>query len=100
MATLAARSRAAGYLALLTVLVGPELLAPSLERFISPRWLDVCSIPGALFAVRTSLAPVGVDPLMLGRGLAALLAAIILALLVVRADLAASHASPTRRSPT
>jgi len=101
MATLAARGRGGGYLALLAVLVAPELLAPAFDRLIAHRWLDVCSIPGALLALRTSLAPVGVDPFMLGRSLSALLAITLAALLVVRAELARSRRTPRAgRSPS
>jgi hypothetical protein len=92
MAALGARSRGGGYLVLLAVLVLPELVAPRLDRFVSQEWLHVCSIPGALLAVRTALAPVGIDAFMLMRGLLALAVIVALALLVVRAELARSHA--------
>jgi hypothetical protein len=88
MATLAGRSRGAGYLALLVVLVVPELVAPSLGRWMAPHWADLCSIPGALLALRTSVAPVGVDVFLLGRSSAVILAIIAVALLFVRLELA------------
>jgi hypothetical protein len=91
MATLGARSRGGGYLALLAVLVVPELLEPSLARYIPPSWLEVCSVPGALLALRTALAPVGVDAVMLSHALVALLIIIAVALVVVRGQLAREH---------
>ncbi len=94
MATLGARSRGGGYLALLAVLVLPDLAGPFLEPFVSARWLEVCSIPGALFALRTSLAPVGIDWLLLGRAVMALLVVIIAALALVRAEILRGHGLP------
>jgi hypothetical protein len=98
MATLAGRSRGGGYLALLFVLVVPELVAPSLGRWMAPRWADVCSIPGALLALRTSVAPVGVDVFLLGRSVAVLLAIIVVSLLVVRLELARAPESLSERA--
>jgi hypothetical protein len=88
MATLGARSRGLGYLALLSVLVMPELLHASLTRLVGASWASVCSIPGALLALRAALAPTGVDAAMLARSLVAIVAIVALALLVVRAELA------------
>ncbi len=94
MATLAARSRRGGYVALLMVLLAPELLAPSLDRFVPHGWLEVCSIPGALLAVRASLAPAGADPVMLAHGAVALAAICVGALVVVRVELARRYRLP------
>jgi len=91
MATLGGRSRGGGYLALLSVLVVPELVAPALDRYVAHRWVEVCSIPGALAALRTSIAPVGVDPSMLGRALTALVVIMVTSLLIIRAELARAH---------
>jgi hypothetical protein len=101
IATLGARSRAGGYLALLGVLVLPELLCDlaGASAIVPQRWLDVCSIPGALLAVRTALAPVGVDPFMLGRGLIALGVVVIGALLVVTTELASSRRARIAERP-
>ena len=96
MATLGARSRGGGYLALLAVLVIPELLRPTLDRLVAPRWLEVLSIPGALASLRASIAPVGFDLFMFGRAAVVLVAIILLALLIVRAELRRPHG--TRRS--
>jgi len=91
MATLGARSRGRGYLALLAVLVVPEILRSSLARFIAPGWLAVCSVAGALLTLRAALAPTGVDTLMLARALVALVLIVALALVVVRGQLARVH---------
>jgi len=96
MATLGARSRGGGYLALLLVLVLPELLEGPLERVLSPAWVAVLSIPGALLTLRTSLAPVGVDLAMLSRAVIALLAIILGALAVVRVELLRARRAPQR----
>jgi len=93
MATLGARSRGRGYLALLTVLVLPELLHASLARILAPEWVDVCSVPGALLALSASLAPTGLDAAMLARSAVALVAIIGIALLVVRAEIARPRAA-------
>jgi len=95
LATLGARSRGGGYLALLGVLALPELLQPTLARFLPPGWVEVCSIPGALLALRGAIAPPAVDPLALSRALAAVLAIILAALLVVRIELLREHRSLT-----
>jgi len=93
MATLGARSRGGGYLALLSVLVVPEIVEPFFSRRIPERWLEVCSIPGALVGLRTSLAPVGVDALLLGRALVALAVILVAALAIVRLELLRAHGS-------
>jgi hypothetical protein len=94
MATLGSRSRGGGYLALAAVLVIPELVAPTLAQVIPPRWAEVCSIPGALIALREALSPGNVDLHALGRASAVLLGVILLAVLVIRAELSRSHRSP------
>jgi putative flippase GtrA len=94
MATLAARTRGRGYLVLFTVLVLPELLQSSLLRVIGPDWVAVCSVPGALVALRTALAPIGVDGPMLARSLVALISIVVAALLVVRVELARAPQTP------
>ncbi len=91
MATLGGRSRGGGYLALLAVLVLPEAVAPRLAPYLAPRWVSVASIPGALLAVRDSLARVGFDARLLGRGLLVLAIVIIASVIVVRVELLRSH---------
>jgi hypothetical protein len=87
-ATLAARSRVSGYFALLGVLVLPELLQRPLSRILPDGWGELVSIPGALAALRGSLAPLTFDPLRFSRAFALLVLAGLLALLVVRGQLA------------
>jgi hypothetical protein len=93
LATLGARSRVGGYLALLAVLVLPGLAAHSLEEVVATRWIEVCSVQGALAGLRASFAGPSFDPFLLGRALAVLASVVVLALLVARADLA-REASP------
>jgi hypothetical protein len=88
LATLGARSRGGGYLALLAVLVLPELSVPALEPLVATRWLEVASIPGALAGLRAALAAPSFDPFLLGRATAVLASVVVLALLVARAELA------------
>jgi len=87
LATLGARSRGAGYLALLAVLLAPELLEASIARVVPLSWVPVCSLPGALVGLRTSLAPVGVDLPLAARSIAVLLAVIGVSLAIVRLEL-------------
>jgi hypothetical protein len=96
MAALAPRTRGRGYLALLVVLVGPELLVPVLRRSISPSWLSLFSIPDALFGLRTALAPPGVDLADAGRALVVLVVIAVLAMAFVRAELAAAKSASSR----
>jgi hypothetical protein len=93
MATLGARSRGGGYLALLAVLGLPELLRPWLSRVIDPSWLDLLSIPGALAGLRGALAPVGVDLAATGRSVVVLLVVVVAAVAIVRVELLRAHAS-------
>ena len=97
IATLGGRSRGAGYLALLAVLLAPELFERSIARVVPPSWIPVCSIPGALVGLRTSLAPVGVDFPLAGRSLVVLLAVIGASLAVVRLELAFRQRSVSAR---
>jgi hypothetical protein len=55
-ATLGARGRGTGYLALLFVLVVPELVAPQLRSVLSEDVAELCAIPSALDALRSSIA--------------------------------------------
>jgi predicted cation transporter len=55
LATLGARSRASGYLWLLTVLVLPAIVADWTGQFFPDGWSELVSVPGALDALRESL---------------------------------------------
>jgi hypothetical protein len=90
LATLGARSRATGYLTLLAILIVPDLLEPTLRHVVAPAWIEVCSIPGALLALRASLGSSGGCSLFL-RAIVALLVIIVVALVVVRAELLRHH---------
>jgi hypothetical protein len=96
MATLAARTRGRGYVMLFAVLALPELLQSSLLHVVGPDWVTVCSVPGALVALRTALAPTGVDGPMLARSLVALVVIVVAAALVVRVEL--THAARVART--
>jgi hypothetical protein len=98
MAALAPRTRLRGYLALLVVLVGPELLVPVLQRSISPSWLSLFSIPDALLGLRAALAPPGIDFAEAGRALLVLVVIALLAMAFVRAELAAARPVPSSRT--
>jgi hypothetical protein len=87
-ATLAARSRVGGYFALMGVLVLPELLERPLTRLLPEGWGELASIPGALLALRGSLVPMTFDPLRFARAFALLALTVLVALLIVRAQLA------------
>jgi len=54
MATLAPRSRASGYVFLLSVLVLPALVAHWTGQLVPEEWSDLVSVPGALDALRDS----------------------------------------------
>jgi hypothetical protein len=94
LATLGARTRIGGYLALLFVLVLPELLSGWLSTALPEGWGELASIPGALGALRGSLLPAGLDPLRGSRALAILLLVVVLAMLVARGQLARFDREP------
>jgi choline-glycine betaine transporter len=87
-ATLAARSRVGGYLALTVVLVVPELLEGPMSRVLPEGWGELVSIPGALAALRSSLLQGSFDPLRLMRATALIGLVVLVALLIVRGQLA------------
>jgi hypothetical protein len=88
MATLGARSRASGYLALIGVLVVPDVLASEASNLFPDGWADLASIPRALTALRGSLLPGAFDALRCARALAVLALFVAVALVVVRTQLA------------
>jgi hypothetical protein len=94
LATLGARSRVGGYLALVFVLVLPELLQGWVTSILPEGWGELASIPGALGALRASLLPWVADPLRFTRALAVLALVVALALLVVRGQLARFDREP------
>jgi hypothetical protein len=87
-ATLGARSRVGGYLALVTVLVVPELLEGPLTRIMPEGWGELASIPGVLLALRSSLGQTTFDPLRLMRAAALIALIVLVAMVVVRGQLA------------
>jgi hypothetical protein len=96
MATLGARARLRGYLALLLVVVVPEVAASWTERFLLPEgWSELASLPAALGALRaTALA--SPDWIRTVRALAGLVAVIAVSIVVItaRAAQAAEQARP------
>jgi hypothetical protein len=88
MATLGARRRLGGYLALVAVLGVPELFAGWSAKILPEGWEALGSIPGATMAIRTALQPSHVDPWLAMRAVAVLALVTALALLAVRLELA------------
>jgi hypothetical protein len=86
MAALGARTRMGGYLALLAVLVLPELLSSWTGAVLPRGWHELTSIPAALAAVREGVAAPAVAGIpMVARALAGLAAVVALSLVVVAA---------------
>jgi hypothetical protein len=88
IATLGARSRVGGYLALLAVLALPELLQGWSAHVLPEGWAELTSIPGALMTLRSSLLPDAFDALRFMRAFAVLALCVALSLLVMRGQLA------------
>ncbi len=99
VAALGGASRGAGYLALLAVLILPELLAPWTGALLPRGWRELTSIPAALEAVRAGVqgpgAPGGEHA---ARAVVGLLAVVAASLLVVHARLA-SPGDEAKASP-
>jgi hypothetical protein len=72
LATLGGRSRVGGYLALLAVLVAPEILSRWTAELLPEPWFELTSIPAALAAVRAGVAMPSTKGVALARALAAL----------------------------
>lgn len=87
LAALGARSRFGGYLALVSVLVVPEMLGRFTAQMLPRGWQELTSIPAALGALRASLSP-DVDVAGLLRSIVVLAAVIAIAIAVVRAQIA------------
>jgi hypothetical protein len=87
MAALGGRSRAGGYLALLAVLVLPELLAPWTGALLPKGWRELTSIPAALEALSVGVQSAGPAVVHAARATIALVAVIAGSLLFVHARL-------------
>ena len=85
-AALGARSRLGGYLFLLAVVIIPELIIAMMGASLPASVADVLSIPSALGALRTSLAPGTVDLWRTMRALVALSFVVAFAMFLVRRD--------------
>ena len=85
-AALGARSRIGGYLFLIGVVMIPELIVMGMGASLPESIADVLSIPSALSALRTSLAPGTVDLYRAARALIALTLAATFAMFLVRRD--------------
>jgi hypothetical protein len=88
MAALGGRSRGGGYLALLAVLVLPELLAPWTGALLPRGWRELTSIPAALEAVRAGVQSAGPAVRHAARAAIALVAVVAASLLLVHARVA------------
>jgi hypothetical protein len=86
LAALGARSRGTGYVALLAVVVIPELLAPWTSALLPHGWDELTSIPAALEAVGRGAASPIHGAMHLLRGLAILAAVVGASLVVVAAQ--------------
>ncbi len=85
-AALGARSRIGGYLFLIGVVTVPEIIVALMGSALPEPIADVLSIPGALSALRSALAPGTVDLLRASRALVALAFVIAFAMFLVRRD--------------
>jgi hypothetical protein len=85
-AALGARSRLGGYLFLIAVVSLPEVIVGAMGSALPEAVADVLSIPSALVALRTALAPGSVDPWRAMRAVVALTFVVGFAMLLVRRD--------------
>ncbi len=85
-AALGARSRIGGYLFLIGVVMIPELIVMGMGSLLPESITDVLSIPSALSALRSSLAPGTVDLLRTARAIVALALVVTFAMFLVRRD--------------
>jgi hypothetical protein len=83
MAALGARSRAAGYLAFLFVLVLPEVAARWTSTLLPRGWHELSSIPAALQAVQDGVLAPGTAGFAMARAIAALATLTVLSIAVV-----------------
>jgi hypothetical protein len=85
-AALGARSRLGGYFFLICVVSLPELLVMTMGSSLPESVADVLSIPSALAALRTSLAPGTLDLARTARAIVALTLVVAFATFLVRRD--------------
>lgn len=85
-AALGARSRLGGYLFLIAVVTLPEVVVALMGSSLPEAVADVLSIPSALAALRTALAPGSVDLWRAMRAIVALSFVVAFAMLLVRRD--------------
>lgn len=85
-ATLGGRSLYRGYLLLVLVLLVPELLSGKLVALVPEEIAELCAIPSALSALRSSVSPGSVEPLRALRALVALVAISAVATLFVQRE--------------
>ena len=85
-AALGARSRLGGYLFLLCIVSAPELLVMAAGSTLPESVSDVLSIPSALAALRSSLAPGTFDLARTARAVVALTLVVAFAMFLVRRD--------------
>lgn len=85
-AALGARSRLGGYVFLIAVVTIPEAIVASMGSSLPAGVADVLSIPSALGALRTSLAPGTVDLWRTMRAIVALSLVVAFAMFLVRRD--------------
>jgi len=83
-AALGSRTRLAGYFALLLVLVVPEMLSNMLTGPLPSEVTELCAIPSALAALRSSISPGSVDVFRFVRALVAVSVFAGVALFLVR----------------
>jgi hypothetical protein len=83
-AALGARPRRSGYLALLAIVLVPELVVASLAGAVPVEIAELCAIPSALGALRDALSPGTLDLLRAARALAVVVALAAVALVLVR----------------
>jgi hypothetical protein len=85
-AALGARSRIGGYLFLLAVVTLPEVVVTTMGSALPSVIADVLSIPSALAALRTALAPGSLDLARAVRAIVALSLFVAFAMFLVRRD--------------
>jgi hypothetical protein len=85
-AALGARSRIGGYLFLIAIVTLPEVVVGLMGSSLPDAVADVLSIPSALAALRTSLAPGTVDLWRAMRAIVALTLVVVFAMTLVRRD--------------
>ena len=85
-AALGARSRIGGYVFLICVVTIPELIVGMMGSALPESVADVLSIPSALAALRSSLAPGTVDLARFARAVIALTVVVAFAMYLVRRD--------------